>query len=168
MVSSEFNYLYSIYYKRMHYIAYRYTNDSFLAEDIVQESFFKVYKKLDTIDDSGKLGAWLAAITARTAIDFLRMEKRRNLLLVDASDLEPMVQSEVSGTNPEEAAEIQLALEEISGSMSFLSEEFQQVLILKACCGLKDNEIAEFLSLNAATVKTRLYRARRKLKRMVG
>ncbi|MDQ6595666.1 RNA polymerase sigma factor [Bacillus salipaludis] len=77
MGSIDFNQIFREYSQRLHYIAYSYAKDRFLAEDIVQEALLKAYKKLDTVEDSNKLGAWLSAITARTAIDFLRMEKEK-------------------------------------------------------------------------------------------
>ncbi|MDR7001241.1 RNA polymerase sigma factor [Neobacillus niacini] len=160
----DFNQLYREYSQRLHYIAYSYAKDRFLAEDIVQEAFLKAYKKLDTVEDSNKLGAWLSAITARTAIDFLRMEKRKNWMLVDPTIMEPIIGLERSGENLEEEVGIRLFKEEVNETMGYLSREFQEVLILKIHYGLKENEIARLLNLKSATVKTRLYRARKQLK----
>ncbi|MFD0826172.1 RNA polymerase sigma factor [Neobacillus sp. M.A.Huq-85] len=164
MGSIDFNQIFREYSQRLHYIAYSYTKDRFIAEDIVQEAFLKAYKKLDTVEDSNKLGAWLSAITARTAIDFLRVEKRKGLMLVDPATMEPVIGLERSGENLEEEVGIRLFKEEVNETMGCLSKEFQEVLILKIHYGLKENEIACLLNLKAATVKTRLYRARKQLK----
>jgi RNA polymerase sigma factor (sigma-70 family) len=164
MGTIDFNQVYSMYAKRLHYIAFQYTKDQFLAEDIVQEAFLKAYKKIDTVEDINKLGAWLAAITARTAIDFLRSEKRKSRVLVDPFIMELMLGSSAIEENVEEVVGMHLFQEELSRIMELLSKEFQEVLILKIQYGLKENEIASLLDLKAATVKTRLYRARRHLK----
>ncbi|MBI0580356.1 RNA polymerase sigma factor [Neobacillus cucumis] len=164
MGSIDFNQIFREYSQRLHYIAYSYTKDRFIAEDIVQEAFLKAYKKLDTVEDSNKLGAWLSAITARTAIDFLRVEKRKGWMLVDPAIMEPVIGQERSGENLEEEVGIRLFKEEVNETMGCLSKEFQEVLILKIHYGLKENEIACLLNLKAATVKTRLYRARKQLK----
>ncbi|MED3563189.1 RNA polymerase sigma factor [Bacillus xiapuensis] len=164
MGSIDFNQLYREHSQRLHYIAYSYAKDRFIAEDIVQEAFLKAYKKLETVEDSNKLGAWLSAITARTAIDFLRMEKRKNWMLVDPSIMEPMIGRSEASVNLEEEVGLRLFNEEVIQTMGCLSKEFQEVLILKIHYGLKENEIASLLDLKSATVKTRLYRARKQLK----
>ncbi|MEH7107894.1 MULTISPECIES: RNA polymerase sigma factor [Bacillaceae] len=165
MNSPDFDELYSIYAKQMYYIALKYTREHYSAEDIVQEAFIKAYKKLDTVDDPQKLGGWLSVITARTAIDFLRFEKRRDWLLVDSAMMEPILGPDTLGISTEETVCIRLLQEEIGCSLGKLSSEFQEVLILKVQYGLKEHEIASLLNVKSATVKTRLYRARKQLKR---
>ncbi|WP_081905119.1 RNA polymerase sigma factor [Neobacillus sedimentimangrovi] len=166
--AAEFNQLYTKYAKRLLYIAYKYTKDLHQAEDIVQESFLKAYKKIHTIEDKTKLGGWLSAITARTAIDFLRLDKRRNWFLIDDSMLEPLMGGNVYEISTEETVHLRLFKETISDSLKNLSKEFQEVLVLKIQYGLKENEIASLLDMKSATVKTRLYRARKQLKQLVG
>ncbi|WP_223282736.1 RNA polymerase sigma factor [Neobacillus kokaensis] len=165
MGALDFNQLYAMYSQRMLYIAYQYTKDSFHAEDVVQEAFLKAYKKIDSVDDTGKIGAWLSAITARTAIDFLRLEKRKGCILLDSTVLEPMAGHAVNGENIEEEVCVRLFQEEVDRTVENLSVESQQVLILKIQYGLKEAEIANILNLKSGTVKTRLYRARKQLKR---
>lgn len=125
----------------------------------------KAYKKIDSVDDPTKLGAWLAAITARTAIDFLRMEKRKGCILLDSQVLEPLAGAAGNEANTEEEVYVRLFQEEVDRTMETLSVESQQVLILKIQYGLKEAEIASLLNLKSGTVKTRLYRARKQLKR---
>jgi RNA polymerase sigma-70 factor (ECF subfamily) len=137
-----------------------------LAEDIVQETFIKAYKNINTVEDPKKLGAWLSVITARTAIDFLRLEKRKCWMLVDPSIMEPILGSAGIKEHIEEEVGLHLLHEELNRLIEKnLSKEFQEVLILKTQCGLKENEIANLLNLKSATVKTRLYRARKQLKK---
>jgi RNA polymerase sigma-70 factor (ECF subfamily) len=160
----DFNQIYAMYTKRLLYIAYRYTKDQFLAEDIVQETFIKAHKNIHTIKDTRKLGSWLAVIATRTAIDYLRSNKRNCCLSVDPAVMEPFLGSSENGMNIEEEVAIRLYQEELFHIIGDLSKEFQEVLILKVHYGLKDNEIAALLNLKVATVKTRLYRARKQLK----
>lgn len=160
----DFNQLYAMYAKRLLYIAYQYTRDRFLAEDIVQETFLKAHKNIKMVEDNRKLGAWLAVIAARTAIDFLRANKRRYCLPVDPVDMEPMLGSNDEGMNTEDTVGTRLFQEYLFHLIGDMSKEFQEVLVLKVYYGLRDNEIAALLNLKAATVKTRLYRARKQLK----
>jgi RNA polymerase sigma factor (sigma-70 family) len=164
MGTIDFDQLFTMYSRRLHYIAYSVIKDRYLAEDVVQETFIKAYKKIDTIEDIEKVGAWLSAIAARTAIDFLRSEKRKNLVLTDESIMEQMNGYCATSMNTEEEVDTLLFKEELNRSMEQLSSEYQEVLVLKVDHGLKENEIASLLQLKSATVKTRLYRARKKLK----
>lgn len=164
MSSIDFNQLFFTYSRRLHCLAYSYAKDSFLAEDIVQEAFLKAYKKIDSIEDTNKIGSWLSAITARTAIDFLRMENRKNGRLIGSSEI--MLDITAAETNTEEEAGIRLFKEEISQSIEQLSKESQEVLSLKINLGLNEKEIASRLHLKPSTVKTRLYRARKQLKQV--
>ncbi|PGV47834.1 RNA polymerase sigma factor [Bacillus sp. AFS037270] len=164
MRTIDFNQVYSEYANRLLHIAFRYTHDRLWAEDIVQEAFLKIFKKIDTIEDTNKLGAWLSTVTARTAIDFLRSEKRNRWMTVDFAQMEPMMSHKTNGMDTEELAGIRLFQEDVDRSMESLSKEFQEVLTLKVKYGLKENEIARLLGLKSATVKTRLYRARKQLK----
>ncbi|WML28877.1 RNA polymerase sigma factor [Neobacillus sp. OS1-32] len=157
--------MYETYSQRMFYLAYQYTRDFFHAEDIVQEAFLKAYKKIDSVDDYAKIGAWLSAITVRTAIDFLRLEKRKGCYLLDSDMLEPVAGTMENRDNIEEEVCVRLFQEEVDRTMERLSVESQQVLILKIQYGLKETEIASLLKLKSGTVKTRLYRARKQLKR---
>src|SRR4051812_8706201 len=113
MGTVDFNQIYAKYSKRLHYIAFQYIKDRFLAEDIVQEAFLKAYKKINTVEDTNKLGQWLSVITARTAIDFLRSEKRKTWMPVDPYMLEPLFGPSVTGDNIEDIVDVRLFQEDI-------------------------------------------------------
>lgn len=164
MADIDFNQLVSMNSRRLFCIAYSITRDRFLAEDVVQESLIKAYKKIDTVEDSDKISSWLSAIATRTAIDFVRAEKRKNCLPADQSFMEQVHGRTPARFNTEEEVDILLFKEDLNRTIKQLSPEYQEVLILKAEYGLKENEIAGLLQLKSATVKTRLYRARKQLK----
>lgn len=167
MAVIDFEELYPIYANRLRSIAYSVTKDWFLAEDVVQEAFIKAYKKIDSIEDIGKIKAWLSSITMRTAIDFFRSEKRKRWVPVDLSLLDPT--SFVNGIEwvTDREVEENLMKDEITRLIDVLSNDYQEVLLLKMQYGLKENEIAQLLQLKSSTVKTRLYRARKKLKQAI-
>lgn len=167
MTAIDFNEMYQMYARKLTSIAYSVTKDWFIAEDVVQEAFVKAYKKVGTIEDVGKIGAWLSSITVRTAIDFLRMEKRRKCVCVDFTLTDHSQLSICTEGRTETEVEVRIFKEEIAESMHVLSNEYQQVLLLKMEYGLKENEIASLLQLKPSTVKTRLYRARKKLKNAI-
>jgi RNA polymerase sigma factor (sigma-70 family) len=162
MTLVDFNRLYNQYSKRLYFIAFSITRDRFLAEDVVQETFTKAYKKMGSVEDFNKIGSWLSSVAARTAIDFLRAEKRRKWITAEPSFIEN-IQDEI---HTEDKVIFQILKEDINHSLKKLSNEYQMVLILKIQHGLKENEIARLLRLKSCTVKTRIYRARKKLKQV--
>jgi RNA polymerase sigma factor (sigma-70 family) len=145
--------------KLLFHIAFGITRDYHLAQDVVQETLIKAFRKLDTVVEDAKLRSWLISIAQRTAIDFVRKEKRRNEVL----DTDASYQEMASHKNVEEEVNHLLLQNEISKAFDVLNNNQRSVLHLKIVEGMKEREIAEVLHLNQNNVKTVLYRARRKL-----
>ncbi|WP_338421064.1 RNA polymerase sigma factor [Mesobacillus harenae] len=160
----DFNELVSNYSNRLYKTAICIVRDPYIAEDIVQETFIKAFKKIDTIEDEGKIGGWLSCIATRTAIDFLRSDKRKNCILVDQVIIEQVQMGTDYGVGLEQEAAATFLKDDIQELLTQLSSEYQEVLLLKAKFGLKEDEIANALQIKSSTVKTRLYRARKQLK----
>ncbi|RIW38458.1 RNA polymerase sigma factor [Bacillus salacetis] len=162
----NFEILYVNYYKMVYHIALRITKDSNLSEDIVQETFIKAYKKIDTLIDEEKAGGWLSSIAARTSIDFIRKEIRAREVLVDPFSVE--VDSFLSSTREEveQAVNVNLLKEELATEIRQLPLAQQEVFLLRVQHGMNEEEIAEKLDLKRSTVKTRFFRARKKLKNL--
>jgi RNA polymerase sigma-70 factor (ECF subfamily) len=162
MTTVNFSEVYSMFYKRLFQIGYSITRDVHLAEDVVQETFIKAIKKSETIEDESKVGAWLSVIATRTAIDFVRSERKKKGILMEQDMLECL--GKEMKQNVEEEVESGMMHAEINNAFQKLKLDYQDVLVLKIGQGLKEQEIAEVLELNAATVKTRIYRGRKLLK----
>lgn len=150
------------YYKRVFHAAYGVTRDYYLAQDVVQETFLKAYQKIDTIQDKEKMGAWLTSIATRTAIDFIRKERKTNEKLAAITHLENT--NIESNQNVEQEVEFNMLNEQIQEVINSLSPDQKSVFLLKINYGLKEREIADLLKLNQNTVKTKLYRIRKFLK----
>jgi RNA polymerase sigma factor (sigma-70 family) len=163
----DFNQMYTDFSKMLTYLAYTIVRDWYEAEDVVQEAFIKAFKKIDMIEETEKIGAWLKSITVRTAIDFIRADKRRNWVEADLFLINLSHQESGKAANTESEVEIRLFKEELHRSIHELSAPHQAVLLLKWEHGLKEAEIASVLQLKSATVKTRLYRARKQLKETI-
>lgn len=167
MAYIDFEELYRHNSKKLHHIAYSMTKDNYLAEDIVQETFIKAFKKIHTIEETGKIGSWLAAIAGRTAIDYLRAEKRKNSQPADQTIMEQMFSDKDKKPSIETEVEIILFKEDLRHMFYKLSTEYQQVLLLRLQYGLKEEEIATQLNIKSGTVKTRLHRARKQLRKVI-
>lgn len=164
--SADMREICNLYNKRLFHIAYCITRDHYLAQDVVQETLIKAYQKMDTIEDREKLGAWLSSIAARTAIDFVRKERKTNKWIAESVDLENCYAKTIQ--NVEQEVELHMLQEQIYAYINSLSPEQKRVFMLKIKYGLKEREIAEILQLNPNTIKTKLYRARKQLKEMLG
>lgn len=158
--------LYSSHYKRLFHICFSMTRDAYLAEDIVQETFIKALKKADTIIDEEKAGAWLSVIARRTALDFIRQEKRKAAVPVEQETLESFCL--VTKQDVEQEVESGFAAEEIKSAIGKLASNYREVLLLKVDEGLKEQEIADVLNLKPSTVKTRIFRARKQMRALAG
>lgn len=153
---------FELYRQRMFYIGYSITNDWHLAEDIVQESFIKAFNKIDTIEDNSKLGAWLSSITTRTAIDFIRRERKRKGLPLEAEMLDFL--GKHTDQNVEAEVETVMLQEQVQFAIQEMNDHYRDVLMLKVNQSLNEQEIASVLGLNVSTVKVRVHRGRKQLK----
>jgi RNA polymerase sigma factor (sigma-70 family) len=167
MAHIDFDELYRKYEKKLRHIAFSITKDRHLAEDVVQETFIKAYKKKDSIEDAEKIGSWLSAIAGRTAIDYLRAEKRRKWLPSDQTVMEQIFSDQDYHPSIEKEVEIILFKEDLQHVLYKLTIEYQEVLVLRVQYGLKEDEIASQLNIKSGTVKTRLHRARKQLRKVM-
>ncbi|TCP29162.1 RNA polymerase sigma-70 factor (ECF subfamily) [Scopulibacillus darangshiensis] len=155
--------LYQTFYQRVYRAAMVICRDPYLAEDIIQETFIKAIKKLDTLADHQKIGPWLLTIASRTAIDTLRKEKRKRALSLDSIAMfkKDML---MEACDVERDVESLLFEQEVQADINQLKPEFREIILLKCFKGLKENEIAAKLGLSKGTVKSRLYRARQQMR----
>ncbi len=144
--------------KQMTNFAFTYVKDWGLAEDLVQEAFIKAYKNFHTFNGESALKTWLYSILANQCKDYLRSSYFKNVFL---SNIFPIRKSgdeyDKIGTN-----------EELSQNVLKLPVKYREVIILHYYEELKISEISSLLDLKESTVKTRLQRARAKLKYEMG
>ena len=154
------------YYKRVYHTAYFIVKDPDLAQDILQESFVKAFRNIDRVHEIEKIGAWLATITTRTAIDHLRKMKRRNDFAAD----DVFLTKELSSTEIDQTSIVEIAAEKkliqkvMWEELEKLTPDHKEVLYLYYYEDLTYEEISELLDVKLATVKTRVHRAKLKLK----
>ncbi|MFD2045538.1 RNA polymerase sigma factor [Ornithinibacillus salinisoli] len=155
--------LFEMFYDRIFRTALYIVKDEHLAQDVVQETFVKAFRKINTVKDGDKVGAWLGSIATRTSIDILR--KRRNYLPLDNVNIDERVSNGVENFPVENIVEEKLLKELLQKNIRILEpSEYREIILLKYEYELKDREIAEVLGICTNTVKTRLRRARLKLK----
>lgn len=145
-------------------LAYRMTGNPEDAADLTQEAFLNAWRGLSAFDGRASFSTWLYRLTSNACIDFLRREKRRvslSMTLEDEEDEEGrQAQLPDSRYSPERELEKKEAAEAVRRGLAALSDEHREVLVLRELEGLSYTEIAQTLSLEEGTVKSRIARAR--------
>lgn len=161
----NFNDLYEAFAEKVYKVAIMITKDAYLAEDIVQETFIKAFKKIDSIMELEKIGSWLSTIASRTAIDLIRKEKRAGTILVD--DL-LFTENSIAKNDVEQEIEHLWLKQEITHEVLQLKPALRTAFLLKYKEDMKEEDIATHLQLPIGTVKSRLYRARQQIRTELG
>ena len=161
----EFQQIYNSFQPRILRYLLRMVGES-EAEDLTQEVFGKVAKSLANFRGDAQLSTWIYRIATNTAMDRLRRTAAAPTIQFAESDEDPA--ASFWAIDPEPMVEAQVYRQEmndcIRGFVQKLPENYRTVLVLGEFEGLKNEEIAEILSLTLDTVKIRLHRARERLK----
>ncbi len=164
---SAFEELVRTYEKKIYHLSLRMCNNQEDALEIAQETFLSAWRGLRFFRGDSSFSTWLYRLASNAAIDFLRREGRQSALsglsLDDESlRLDPPDAPAASPHAHLERKELRAALE--MGLMA-LSAEHRQILLLRELQGLSYEEIAGVLDLDLGTVKSRISRAREKLRK---
>ena len=139
-------------------IAYRMLRSTAEAEDAAQEIFLRAYTKLATYDRQRKFSTWLLSIASNYCIDVLR---RRRATLVELDEVAFALPSEAPG--PERSALNREQRDAVVRAINRLPDTYRLITVLRYYHDLSYEEIEQITGLTEATVKTRLFRARRQL-----
>mgnify|MGYP000095741383 CR=1 FL=1 len=162
-----FNQLVRLYEGRVYNLCYRMLGDSDAAADVAQETFISVYRNLNKFR-GGVFRSWLLRIATNACYDALRARKRRPAISLDAAqeseDDGPGFEIADTGESPDEVALRRELAAAIQRGIAQLPEDQRVVVILSDVQGLAYEEIAEVTNTNLGTVKSRLSRARARLR----
>src|SRR5690606_34009890 len=143
---------------------YRMLNNPHEAEDAAQETFLRAYASLEQYNPEHKFSTWLFSIANHHCIDRLRKRRVTWVSIEDNPVLENLEgeapQPESEALNSEQGAEVQTLL-------SQLEPEYRTPLILRYWEDYSYDEIAEAMELTVAAVKSRLFRARQQMAKLV-
>lgn len=164
--ANAFEYLVAAYEKNVYNLALRMTGSPEDAEDMAQEAFLKAYGSLDSFRGDSKFSVWLYRIVSNVCLDFLRRQKKRqsfSLSMEDDDGEESELELPDLSRLPEEELEKKLTRDAVRRGLAQLPEDARQILLLREIQGLSYEEIGETLGLEPGTVKSRIFRARKKL-----
>jgi len=149
------NMLYKKYSARLFGTCLRYAKNYTDAEDILQESFIKIFKYLKDFRNEGHLEGWMRKVIVTTAINFY---KRKNLL---NKDVDPEYVNTPSVATPDAISLI--SNEELLAVVQELPEGYRMVFNLNSIEGYSHKEISEIMNISVNTSKSQLSRARNAL-----
>ncbi len=153
------------YQKQVHAYTYRKVGDFHIAEDITQETFLEVYQNLGKLRDPTKFSTWLFAIANYLCIAWFRKNQSMSELLRESYTLKTETDSYsryVALENERDAAEAQREL--VQTLLSKLKESDQQIITLHYFDEMTSAEISNYLGVPQNTIKSRLRRAKQRLK----
>ena len=154
------------YQKQVHALAWRKVGDFHIAEEITQDTFLRVYKKLSTLKDPRCFAGWLYTIAARQCHAWLRKKRIQTQPLED-TDIELIEGGTYSQyiAEEQEKAATEAQRDIVQRLLARLRESERTVVTLHYFGEMTTEEISRFLGVSASTVKSRLRRARLRLKK---
>lgn len=140
-----------------HFILQR-VPDEQSAEDVLQETFLKIHMHIQTLRDEEKLQSWMYQVARNAIADYYRQQKA-TVALLEALPIpdEPVVEDEV----------IQDLIPSVKAMVESLPASYREALILTEYEGLSQRELAQRLGLSFSGAKSRVQRAREKLRKML-
>lgn len=154
------------YEKNVYNLALRMTGNSEDAADMAQEAFIKAYNSLTAFRGDSKFSVWLYRIVSNVCLDFLRSRSRKQTVSLstendDGEEVELDIADETH--SPEQLLDRSLTRDAVRRGLAALPPDHREILLLREIQGLSYEEIADVLGLEAGTVKSRIFRARKKL-----
>lgn len=148
------------YERRLIRVILRFVPDQEQARDLAQETFLRVYRRLDQFDSSRRFGPWLFRVGVNLTLDYLRKRKRRvkwSVFSDAAGERQP------DPATPDPRQELDLS-QEVRAVMEQLPEKYRSVLVLRDLENFTNSEIAAILNRKEATIRWRLAEARKQFK----
>lgn len=151
--------LYRRYCNAMMGVCVRYAPTVQDAEDLLQDSFIKVFKKIHTFEGKGSLAGWVKRVVVNTCLQFFRDNKNLNMYVeLSESNFTEEVSFDVLN---------EMNVEDLKRKIQSLPDGFRVVFNMYAIEGFSHKEIAEKLKISVGTSKSQLSRARTYLQKLI-
>lgn len=151
--------VYRLFYRGVYNACFRILRRQDEAEDAMQDSFIKVFEKIELYNNSMSFEAWIKRIAINTSIDALRKKK---VTIVELDERISITEDDFEDFN-----EKMLKVEAIKRGIDMLSEGFRLVLTLHLIEGYDYDEIAEILNISNSTVRSQYIRGKKRLLEML-
>ena len=149
------------YQSRLISTAFKFVKDVQIAEDIVQDSFIKAFKALESFREDSSFYTWIYRITVNTSKNFLVSKKRKSELLNSDLSEEASYEIEpVEAYSPEDLLQATQLKKVITKTIDQLGEDTRTALTLRELDGLSYEQIADVVNCPVGTVRSRIFRGR--------
>jgi RNA polymerase sigma-70 factor (ECF subfamily) len=164
---SAFDVIVGRYEERLLNFAYRFLNDQETAQDVVQETFLRVYRKRKEYKAIAHFSTWLFTIAGNLAKSELRRRKRWRFLSLDSGgdDDERPVDLPDERHLPDDVVADRMTEARIQEAINALPPKYRQAVLLRDVEGMSYQEIAQIANCPVGTIKSRVNRARLKLQK---
>ena len=153
------------YEKTVYNLALRMVGDRDDAFDMTQEAFIKAYGSLSSFRGDSKFSVWIYRITTNVCLDFLRSKSRKQQVSLTVSDDDEDAQLDIPdpSSTPEQQLIKKISMQSVEEGLKTLPDKQRQILVMRELGGMSYAEIGKALSLEEGTVKSRIFRARKRL-----
>lgn len=152
--------VYKSYAPGMFGICLRYTRCRDDAQDVLQESFIKVYLNREKFRKGESIGAWIKAITINTALTYIKQQYRFQLVENELKLDEIQVEAD-------ETPDYRSMQEKLLEILNRLPDGYRTVFNLFVVDNLTHQEIAEYLNISESTSKTQLFKAKKMIQAII-
>lgn len=156
---------------RLHNFLFRYTHNHEDCEDLVQETFLRVYRSRFSYQPIAKLSTWIFTIALNLAKSMYKKKQRMTTFSIHADESDPDSRDfEIDDASLLQDDELHLknSIEELEKALMKLNDEFREVIVLRDIQQLTYEEISEITGTAMGTVKSRINRARVQLQELIG
>ncbi len=144
-------------------IAYMYLKDKYLAEDVFQEVFIKVYKNFYKFEKRSSEKTWIMTITMNACKDILRNSWFKRVFAFDYTD-NPSIADNYVDANIDNEVINSIQYEKLLNEVMNLPHKYKEPILLYYYEELSTTDISKILNVPEATIRSRLFRARKMLK----
>jgi RNA polymerase sigma-70 factor, ECF subfamily len=164
--TAAFRVLVERYGRSVFRLAFRMTGNEFDAEDVVQETFLRAFKQLDSYESRSSFSTWLYRIAANYSLDLIRSRKRHASRRVTESTDEEDILDSVKTTEPGQdriyySAQVK---ERLDAALQLLSDQERTAFLLRHFEGQSIEQIGAVLDLGVSATKNSIFRAVRKIR----
>lgn len=154
------------YKNRLINFVFRFVKDYDVSEDIVQETFLRVFRKRRDYKAIANFSTWIFTIAGNLAKSELRRRKRWRFLSLDAgNDDEKTFELPDTGLKPDRATAVRMLDENVQDCIEKLQDKYKEALILRDIQGMSYKQISKVVGVPVGTIKSRVNRARLKLQK---
>lgn len=154
------------YEKTVYNLALRMVGDRDDAFDMTQEAFIKAYGSLSSFRGDSKFSVWIYRIATNVCLDFLRSKSRKqqvSLTVSNDDDEDAQLDIPDPKADPEQQLIKKISMQSVEEGLKTLPDKQRQILVMRELGGMSYAEIGKALSLEEGTVKSRIFRARKRL-----